>query len=308
MKRLSQEEVEERILNKTNGKIKVISKYNGYNSSIFLQCNECNFKWEEFGYIVKNDRKIIKCPQCQEYYKKNPYLVYMHIFPNKKIYIGITSTSTSFRWKNGKGYKNNPYLINAINKYKWENIEHKILFSHLSKEEACKKEKELIKKYKTNNRKYGYNITEGGEGVKIPSKVIIVQYSLDGKFLHTYSSIREASDETQICYKSIEHCIQGIQKKAGNFIWRKFDKNESYPLKISKYTHNRGVKVQFSKNVGIKICQLDENKKIIKVWKNIKSAANEIKKSPSSIRYAIKMKSKCNNYYWEYYNEEEYEK
>lgn len=59
-------------------------------------------------------------------------------------------------------------MRNAINKYGWNNIEHVILFEGLTQEEACNKEIELIAEYKTNihryGNKYGYNMTDGGEG------------------------------------------------------------------------------------------------------------------------------------------------
>lgn len=90
------------------------------------------------------------------------YKVYIHIFPNNKVYIGITKQKPENRWNNGRGYKNNDYLVNAILKYGWDNIEHKILYNNLSKEEAEQKEIYLIKKYKANKKRYGYNILDGG--------------------------------------------------------------------------------------------------------------------------------------------------
>ena len=90
------------------------------------------------------------------------YKVYMHICPNGKKYIGITKRKPQYRWNNGKGYETSIYFYRAIKKYKWENINHKILYTNLLKEEAEQKEIELISKYKTNQRKYGYNIENGG--------------------------------------------------------------------------------------------------------------------------------------------------
>lgn len=100
-------------------------------------------------------------------YEKNAkYFVYIHIFPNNKKYIGITSQTTQRRWRNGKGYKSQKMLTRAINKYGWDNIEHIVLFKNLTQEEAEQKEIELIDKYKTNVRKYGYNIEPGGNCAK----------------------------------------------------------------------------------------------------------------------------------------------
>lgn len=95
----------------------------------------------------------------------------MHIFPNGKKYIGITSRRPKARWGNGKNYhkETQSAMYHAIQKYGWENVEHKILYTDLTHDEACQKEQELIALYKTNcckyGKKYGYNMTDGGEGV-----------------------------------------------------------------------------------------------------------------------------------------------
>ncbi|MBQ0089043.1 MAG: GIY-YIG nuclease family protein [Prevotellaceae bacterium] len=98
------------------------------------------------------------------------YIVYEHLFPNGKRYIGITSKSPEKRWENGSGYTKDkqPAMHNAIQKYGWDNIEHHILFTDLTFDEASLKEKELIAKFKTNCKRYGddygYNMTDGGDG------------------------------------------------------------------------------------------------------------------------------------------------
>lgn len=94
--------------------------------------------------------------------KQSKYLVYTHIFPNDKVYIGITSQKPNERWKNGKGYYGSTRIHNAIQKYGWGNIQHEILYENLTKEEAEKKEKELIQQYKSYDEKYGYNLELGG--------------------------------------------------------------------------------------------------------------------------------------------------
>ena len=93
----------------------------------------------------------------------NKWIVYLHIFPNGKKYVGITSRKPYERWHNGEGYKRQ-YIYRAIKKYKWHNIEHKILYTNLSKKEACNKEIELIAFYDSTNKEKGYNISKGGEG------------------------------------------------------------------------------------------------------------------------------------------------
>ena len=96
---------------------------------------------------------------------KKEYIVYMHISPSDKRYIGITSQKrVKKRWVNGKGYKNNIPFSNAINKYGWDNFEHIIIARGLTEDEAKWLEVELIREWDTTNRDKGYNLTLGGEG------------------------------------------------------------------------------------------------------------------------------------------------
>lgn len=101
------------------------------------------------------------------------YCVYMHRFPNNKVYIGQTCQEPEKRWgNNGCGYftKNQdgsysqPLIVNAINKYGWENVEHIILFDNLNKHSADRIEQISILLFKSNIDTYGYNLTCGGGG------------------------------------------------------------------------------------------------------------------------------------------------
>ena len=97
----------------------------------------------------------------------NEYIVYKHTSPNGKVYIGITSQNPERRWrKNGEGYKDHNYFWNAIQKYGWDNFTHEILFNDLTAEQAYKKEQEFISYYKSNDSRYGYNLSSGGESVQ----------------------------------------------------------------------------------------------------------------------------------------------
>lgn len=93
------------------------------------------------------------------------YIVYQHKNKiNSKIYIGITSRVPEKRWgRNGSNYKTSPYFYNAIQKYGWDNFEHNILYTNLTKEQACQKEQELIQYFHSMDRNFGYNSTSGGE-------------------------------------------------------------------------------------------------------------------------------------------------
>lgn len=133
----------------------------------------------------------------------------MHLFPNGKKYIGITSKRPEARWENGSGYDKDkqPVVYNAIQKYGWDNIEHIILFNNLSQEEAQLKEIELIDKYKTNVHKYGndygHNMTDGGEGAT--GRII----SEDSKLKMSKARIGKYKGDD--CYKSKAVICDGIR-------------------------------------------------------------------------------------------------
>lgn len=100
-----------------------------------------------------------------DYRKDTRWKVYVHISPSNKYYVGITSRKNiKDRWRNGKGYIKNTYFYRAIQRYGWNNFEHEIIASNLTKDEACKFEIALIKELKSNDYHYGYNISSGGEG------------------------------------------------------------------------------------------------------------------------------------------------
>lgn len=97
----------------------------------------------------------------------------MHINKiNNKKYIGITKQKPKNRWgNNGINYKSSLHFYQAIQKYGWNNFEHLILARQLTQEQACQIEKNLIKKYNTQNRNFGYNIMEGGMAPQLPQEV-----------------------------------------------------------------------------------------------------------------------------------------
>ena len=92
------------------------------------------------------------------------YCVYSHTNKiNGKIYIGLTSMEPNKRWKNGKGYYKGTHFRSAIDKYGWDNFEHKIIKDGLNKEEAAYWEIYYISLYNSTDRRYGYNMSSGGE-------------------------------------------------------------------------------------------------------------------------------------------------
>ena len=93
------------------------------------------------------------------------FTVYVHTNKiNGKKYVGITSKRPQKRWNNGKGYERQ-HFYSAIEKYGWENFEHKILKTGLTQEEADYWEKYYIHEFDSLLGHNGYNAAIGGFNV-----------------------------------------------------------------------------------------------------------------------------------------------
>lgn len=101
------------------------------------------------------------------------YSLYIHTNKtNGKRYVGITKQDPERRWGvNGSHYKESPHLYSAIQKYGWDNFEHEIIHSGMTRDDACLLEKHYISHFKTQDRQYGYNSFEGGSAPTIPQDV-----------------------------------------------------------------------------------------------------------------------------------------
>lgn len=89
------------------------------------------------------------------------YKVYVHIFPNGKMYCGQTIQSMRHR---KHGYKKHTRIGAAIAHYGWDNTETVVLKGSLSKEDADYFEQRIIREFQLQNPAFGYNITKGGDG------------------------------------------------------------------------------------------------------------------------------------------------
>lgn len=170
------------------------------------------------------------------------YTVYKHTnINNGKVYIGITKQKPERRWQNGIGYKSQPYFYNAIALYGWENFRHDILFIELSKEEAEKKEIELICKYDSTNNVKGYNLSKGGNEI--------------GK--HTEET-REKMSKSAMGRSGWKHTPEALKKISDAGMGRPHTEQSKEKLRISHLS---------KKSVAAKpLLQMDSDGNIIKKW------------------------------------------
>ena len=195
------------------------------------------------------------------------YCVYCHTNKeNGKKYIGITEQTPEKRWKNGNGYSSQ-HFARAIQKYGWNNFEHTILMSNLTKNQACYYERLYIKKYETTSPENGYNETLGGDGggmynkhhtkearekiskarkisgfsethkrhisesktgVKHHLARPVYQYSKDGTFIKKWDYMNEAAKSLNLSRGAISNVCLGRCKTSGGFVWSYQDRGDNY--------------------------------------------------------------------------------
>lgn len=208
--------------------------------------------------------------------EENKYCVYMHTcLKNNKKYIGITN-NIKIRWgANGKNYKSQ-YFYRAINKYGWDNFKHEVLLENLSKEEANKKEIELIEKYDTTNKENGYNISNGGGQIEFTEETRL-KMSLARKGI----------------YVGVKSPMYG----------KKHTKESILKIKESLSKIDKSLILQLaSEATSIPVVQFNKKGEMLNKWKNIKSASKESGISENTIIRCCKgiTKNVTHDFIWIY--------
>lgn len=98
------------------------------------------------------------------------YTVYLATSPSGKRYVGITSYSLKERiaqhGQRARRKQRSGHFQTAICKYGTETFNWEVLHTNLSNIEACEFERKHIAEFKSSERQFGYNMTEGGEAAK----------------------------------------------------------------------------------------------------------------------------------------------
>ena len=186
------------------------------------------------------------------------FIVYMHENKiNHKKYIGITCQKPTQRWRGGKGYKIGAFK-NAIDKYGWNNFNHIVLYEHLTKEDACLKEQELIKQYNTMDNNYGYNLCEGG--------------NLTLGYHHTKDSKLKMSKSKKGMYDGKNNPMYGRSGILAPMYGKHL--TEEHKRKISEA--KKGKANYHTKTLYKKVDQYDLDGNYIKTWESISSIEKKL--------------------------------
>ena len=204
----------------------------------------------------------------------------MHRLYDGRVYIGITSKKPEQRWLNGRGYEKSKKFYNAILKYGWNSFEHIILESGLTKDQAEKREVELIAEYDSTNRFKGFNVALGGSCCVPLSEEVKEQ-------LREKATGRKASEDTKLKMSKT----------------RKGRKQSDEHIKHRAATRI-GTHLSEEKKKKRKIMQLNSAGEIIREFDSLSEAAKACNTTSQNIwMSANARRAKAGGYMWRYAEE-----
>ena len=218
---------------------------------------------------------------------------------NGKIYVGVHKTNPEiFDGYLGCGVskkdqkKKTKGFPKAVQKYGYENFKRETLFifpdTEEGKELAYKKESEIvnvdfIKRIDT------YNLSVGGIIPQYEHSREIAQYTLEGKFIRVWNSIKEAEESLNLT--SIIGNLKGQTKYCGNFQWRYYDGSNDDISPVSRKEKS--------------VYQFDLQGNLIKCWKSIAEASSMFSSNAAKTAIWNVCNGKSNQaygYFWSYKN------
>lgn len=142
----------------------------------------------------------------------------------------------------------------------------------------------LIKIYDTHHN--GYNLTDGGGGIrgyKLSDEAIVkiserqyksvCKYTLDGKLIKLYQSVKCAAEENKCNQSAIASVCRGLKPQHKGYYWQYYDGTNNHNLNINKKYHNP----------PHYIVQYDIDGNYVGLWNSIRDASNYFGIDNSSI-------------------------
>ena len=181
-------------------------------------------------------------------YRGSIYIITNNV--NKKVYIGMTTQPLEERFKQHLRChrRTNQDKVSYFDKcigIIGENhffIQELLSLKNANKsaliQELKKYEREFVKRYQSNNSRYGYNRTAGGDDIHLNDKPIW-QYDKNGVFIQEFPSITEAAKQLHLHKSDLGHCCKHNRSVlVGGFRWSY--KGESF--RTDTYYKNRHIK------------------------------------------------------------------
>ena len=199
-----------------------------------------------------------------------------------KVYIGSTTQSFYIRWIQHmyemKNFKHsNQKIMNIINKYGIDKLIFEIVEVVDNKNKVLEREQYYIDLY--DSYKKGLNcspIAKNSTGCIRSKETLekyfykkVSQYSKNGDFIKSFSSMKEASIETNTDYITLSNACNGKTRLANGFQWRNGENEEN----IGKVKSKRETTVY----------QYDLNGNFTKEWNSLKEISKFLNKNSPPI-------------------------
>ncbi|MBP5382937.1 MAG: GIY-YIG nuclease family protein [Bacteroidales bacterium] len=227
-------------------------------------------------------------------------IIYKYTFPNGKVYIGQTLHPRARHTQHlcESTGKRHVSFWRAYKKY--GTVEYSIIekVSANSRGELCDRlneaESHYISQYKSDNPKFGYNLTSGGrvfivneEGRKHMSeartdKLAILQYDLDGNFIAEYESTTEAAKTNKTHPGSVWSCCLG---KASGKKTKKAQIVKGYTFRFKRDYPDVPPHIDLNiSSLRRPVLQFSQNGHFIREWSSVLDAAGGVGCQESGIR------------------------
>ena len=154
---------------------------------------------------------------------------------NGRVYIGQTIRTLNERMKDHK-CRTKIYIDKVLNKYGIDNFDISIIDKADTIEELNNKEIYWISHYKSNNKKYGYNILSGNnnashtcseetrikiskslKGIKSSNRTRVNQFDKNYNFIRQWECMKDITKETGIHFNTISKCCNGKRKQTHGY-------------------------------------------------------------------------------------------
>lgn len=197
---------------------RIVARYHTCKGDIYIKTKGTSKTEISFTYelVEKYAKQLEKLEVTKNSKHTGNYAVYMHVTPEEKLYIGMTQHIEQRYGYKGNGYREQTDFIKTIKKYDWSNIDHKVIASNLSKEEAEKLEHEAIVLLQTQEN--GYNRNDGGSGSNGKPVMCIT----DGKI---YNNAKETAEHYNMSVDYVRMACNGAVKSAKGLKFEYIEEN-----------------------------------------------------------------------------------
>lgn len=261
------------------------------------------------------DKNLKSCGKTISYLEDKSHNVGIYKWLNKtnnKNYVG-QSKDLHFRKLDFKCF-NTDYagdlINNARKKYNSSDYWDYEILEYCTKEDLDNREIYYINYYKSDDRRFGYNLNKGGCGNKgyelsetARNKIINSDYNIkrskpiyqineDGVIVNKFRNANEIETKLGFQHFNILQCCKNVYKQFYGYKW----------LYVEDYKEDKDYSFKYSKNR--KILQYNLEGELINIWDNLTTAAKSLNITKTAINNVIKHKmNTCLNYIFCYEGE-----